>query len=258
MIRALSIGLARHLRHNVIAYLALLLALGGTSYAAADRLLPRNSVGSAQVINGSLQKADLSAKAARLLHGARGAKGAPGPRGGQGPQGAPGQQGATGPAGSPDTAAQVLTKVEQLDGAASGLDADVLDGHDSSEFQQACTAGAVAGYVYVKGSATFSATYTSGSSVPRMFNCSGGSTAAQVKRTGAGTYLVDFPGLPVGSNLLVASGNVTVDSGGVQRSDMLSYKFVFDAGLGRTVAQVETASGAGTLEDREFSFVLLG
>jgi hypothetical protein len=255
MIRDLTLGAAKHLRRNAIAYLALLLTLGGTSYAAADRLLPRNSVGSAQVVNGSLLKADLSSKTVRALRGARGLRGAPGSTGAPGAQG---PKGATGPAGSPDTAAQVLTKVEQLDGTASGLDADLLDGQDSSKFQQACVTGAVAAHVYVKGSATFSASYTSGSSVQDKFNCSNSSPAAQVKRTGAGTYLVDFPGLAVGSNLLVAAGNVTVDSGGVQRSDILSYKFVFDAGLGRTVAQVETADGAGTLEDREFSFALLG
>jgi hypothetical protein len=37
----------RHLRSNAIAYLALAIALGGTSYAAVS--LPRNSVGSAQL-----------------------------------------------------------------------------------------------------------------------------------------------------------------------------------------------------------------
>ena len=40
--------------------LALFVALPSGSYAAATALAPRNSVGSAQVINGSLKKADLS------------------------------------------------------------------------------------------------------------------------------------------------------------------------------------------------------
>jgi hypothetical protein len=40
--------------------LALFFALGGTSFAAANALLPRNSVGTSQVINGSLQTSDLS------------------------------------------------------------------------------------------------------------------------------------------------------------------------------------------------------
>jgi hypothetical protein len=79
--------------------LALFFALGGTAFAAGNALLPKNSVGSAQVINGSLSKSDLSGKAVKALkgnRGLRGAKGTPGPAGPAGPQGA---QGATGPAG---------------------------------------------------------------------------------------------------------------------------------------------------------------
>jgi hypothetical protein len=73
-------------RHHV-ALLALFVALGGTSIAATT-LVPRNSVGSRQVINGSLQRADLSKRAVKLLKGNRGAPGAPGLRGAQGPTGA--------------------------------------------------------------------------------------------------------------------------------------------------------------------------
>jgi hypothetical protein len=40
----------------------------------------------------------------------------------------------TGPQGSPDTAAQVLAKLVTVDGAGSGLDADLLDGHDTPYF----------------------------------------------------------------------------------------------------------------------------
>jgi hypothetical protein len=42
----------KHLRGNAIAYLALFVALGGTSYAAFS--LPKNSVGTAQLRNGSV------------------------------------------------------------------------------------------------------------------------------------------------------------------------------------------------------------
>jgi hypothetical protein len=45
-----------HLRHHLVAYLALFIALGGTSYAATR--LPADSVGSEQVVNGSLQYQD--------------------------------------------------------------------------------------------------------------------------------------------------------------------------------------------------------
>jgi hypothetical protein len=98
-----------HFRRHLVAYVALFVALGGTSVAATDALVPRNSVGSAQVINGSLQKGDLSRKAVSALRGARGARGltgATGPQGvqgPQGPQGAKGDPGATGPRGPSDT-----------------------------------------------------------------------------------------------------------------------------------------------------------
>ena len=83
-------GLVSYLRRHHVALLALFVALCGTA-AAATTLVPRNSVGTRQVINGSLQKADLSKKTVKLLKGNRGAPGAPGLRG------APGPTGATGP-----------------------------------------------------------------------------------------------------------------------------------------------------------------
>lgn len=84
----------------VISLLALFVALGGTSLAAVDALAPKNSVGSAQVINGSLQKGDLSKKAVAALRGNRGARGQ---AGAQGTAGATGPAGAAGPAGATGT-----------------------------------------------------------------------------------------------------------------------------------------------------------
>jgi hypothetical protein len=75
----------------LVALIALFVALGGTSYAAMK--LPANTVGSAQVINGSLQTGDLAKKTAAAL------KGKPGGRGPQGMPGATGAAGASGPAG---------------------------------------------------------------------------------------------------------------------------------------------------------------
>jgi hypothetical protein len=79
---------------NVVAFLALAVALGGTSYAAIT--LPRNSVGpkqlkanavmSAKVKNGSLLKKDF--KAGQLPAGAQGPAGAPGAKGDKGETGA--------------------------------------------------------------------------------------------------------------------------------------------------------------------------
>jgi Collagen triple helix repeat (20 copies) len=91
---------ARHLRRNLVAYVALLFALGGTSYAAATTLLPPNSVGTRQVINGSLLKKDF--KAGQLPRGARGRRGpvgAAGSTGPAGPAGPAGSAGAQGPKG---------------------------------------------------------------------------------------------------------------------------------------------------------------
>lgn len=78
---------------NVTATLALIVALAATSYAALT--LPKNSVGSKQiragavrseeVKNGSLGRAELSAKARRALSGKTGPQG---PQGAMGPQGA--------------------------------------------------------------------------------------------------------------------------------------------------------------------------
>jgi hypothetical protein len=93
-------------RRHVFALLALFVALGGSSYAAhaaATKLLPKNSVGSAQVINGSLQKVDLSKRAFAALKDTRGAQGLPGPQGLQGaagPAGLPGPQGLQGDTGA--------------------------------------------------------------------------------------------------------------------------------------------------------------
>jgi hypothetical protein len=67
-------------------------------------LLPKNSVSSAQVVNGSLQRVDLSAAAIRALHGARGTRGAQGIQGPQGPPGERGAQGLQGIPGVPGTA----------------------------------------------------------------------------------------------------------------------------------------------------------
>jgi hypothetical protein len=98
MARAVGRYVARH--H--VALLALFVALGGTAVAASNALLPKNSVGSAQVINGSLQKADLSRKAARALKGQQGIRGA---------RGATGQAGPIGPAGAPGAAGASATKL---------------------------------------------------------------------------------------------------------------------------------------------------
>ena len=88
-----------HLRSNLVAYLALFVALSGTSYAAGSALLP-NSVGSRHVMDRSLLAEDF--KAGELPRGRRGKRGLVGPLGPRGPvgsQGPKGESGARGPVG---------------------------------------------------------------------------------------------------------------------------------------------------------------
>jgi hypothetical protein len=89
---------------NVVACIALFVALGGASYAAFK--LPRNSVGTKQLKKHAVTPAKLNAAAKAALTGptgpkgaggARGPKGEPGPKGDAGPQGKEGPIGKQGP-----------------------------------------------------------------------------------------------------------------------------------------------------------------
>src|SRR5215510_4527020 len=92
-----------YLRRHHIGLLALFIALGGTSYAAAK--LPKSSVGSTQIRSGAvtqskLQKSLQSKLAKAGVAGPAGATGAQGPKGdsgAQGPQGVAGAKGDPGP-----------------------------------------------------------------------------------------------------------------------------------------------------------------
>src|SRR4051812_46272947 len=111
---------------NVMATVAVFIALGGASYAAI--VLPANSVGTRQIKNGQVKNADLAADAVTSAKirdgslvsedfargeiptgaaGAKGETGPPGPKGADGTNGAPGAPGATGP-GAPIAYAHVL------------------------------------------------------------------------------------------------------------------------------------------------------
>ncbi|MFT4049409.1 MAG: collagen-like protein [Solirubrobacterales bacterium] len=105
--------LRRHLTYaNVMATLAVFIALGGVGYAAG--VLPANSVGSRQLKDKSVSLKKISVGARNALHGAtgavgpigqRGADGAPGPTGAtgvRGDDGADGARGATGDTGPSD------------------------------------------------------------------------------------------------------------------------------------------------------------
>src|SRR5216110_2420597 len=94
--------IGKHMRAHAVAYVALFFALGGTSVAAVNAL-PRNSVGSPQIKNGSIQKVDISKRTVSSLRGLRGLRGLQGQAGPQGPAGAAGAPGAPGTPGTPGT-----------------------------------------------------------------------------------------------------------------------------------------------------------
>lgn len=117
--------LGRHARHNAVAYLALFVALGGTSFAAATVITGKNvknssltsadvknsSLTGTDVKNSSLTGSDIRAEAINSDDVANGSllaqdfgagqlpAGPPGPKGDKGDAGAPGEKGLTGDPG---------------------------------------------------------------------------------------------------------------------------------------------------------------
>src|SRR5580704_16067347 len=88
----------------VVACVALVVALAGTSYAAFR--LPANSVGTKQLQRGAVTKAKIAAATLRLLTArpGTGSSGPPGPAGSRGPAGPKGATGPTGATGAPGPA----------------------------------------------------------------------------------------------------------------------------------------------------------
>ena len=82
----------------LVAILALILALGGVSYAAIE--LPANSVGTKQIKNGAVTRKKLNRHVLASLRGKRGQRGARGPTGAAGSTGATGAIGPTGATGA--------------------------------------------------------------------------------------------------------------------------------------------------------------
>jgi len=150
---------------NIVSTIALVIAAGGGTYAVAAagdsgtiKGCSSKKTGALRVLSGS-KKCKVSERALSWnvkgapgaagiagvkgadgtagIAGAAGADGAQGPAGNTGPDGtggAAGPIGPTGPAGSADTGSQILTKLAGVDGAASGLDADLLDGFDGAAY----------------------------------------------------------------------------------------------------------------------------
>ena len=83
----------------VVAFVALCVAISGTSYGAEARAVVTKMITGAQIKNGSIGIKDLSRSARKSLKGARGATGATGATGAQGATGAAGAKGDVGPQG---------------------------------------------------------------------------------------------------------------------------------------------------------------
>ena len=102
----MSARVVSYVRRHHVGVLALFIALGGTSYAAAQlparsvgpKQLKANAVTSAKVRNSTLTPQDFAPGV--LSAGARGPAGAAGPQGPAGPRGAAGARGAAGPRGA--------------------------------------------------------------------------------------------------------------------------------------------------------------
>ena len=136
-------SILQYVRRHHLALLALFVALGGTSVAATNALVPRNSVASPQIVNGSLLRADLAKKTVEALKGNRGPRGLEGPKGatgGQGPAGStstvPGQQGPAGARGATGAEGPAgpagATGAQGLAGPTGATGAQGLAGADST------------------------------------------------------------------------------------------------------------------------------
>jgi hypothetical protein len=105
--------LRRHLTYaNVVASLALFLALGGAAFAATQ--LPRNSVGTGQLKPEAVTSGKIAQKTRNQLRGATGPQGPQGSQGKTGAKGATGARGATGAKG--DTGAKGAAGAPGADG----------------------------------------------------------------------------------------------------------------------------------------------
>lgn len=135
------VRIVRHIRGNLVAYLALFVALSGTSYAATtlgkntvgSKQLRNNSVTSAKVKDGSLLGKDFKSSELAKLVGPKGATGATGATGAAGQQGPKGDTGAQGPAG-PTAAAYAFVEGTGGNLPTSGFDTVLALSSDVSGF----------------------------------------------------------------------------------------------------------------------------
>jgi hypothetical protein len=147
----------------VIASIALLVSLTGTSVAAVSQLVPRNSVGTVQLKKNAVTSAKVKNRSL-LRADFRPGQVPAGPQGPAGPAGAAGAAGPAGPAGtgatlafrtvtSPNATTTASATFADLPGASTSI--EIPSGATATLFlsfsaESLCTGGAIAGYCPVR------------------------------------------------------------------------------------------------------------
>src|ERR1700761_2226975 len=178
---------------NVVATLALFVALAGGTAFAASKMLPRNSVGAKQIKKEAVTPVKLSKASKAALTGQDGPRGATGPQGPKGERGDQGERGEKGERG----------EVGPSTGPAGGA----LTGNSPNPDIAPETRGVAMAGVTAAGE--------NPPSIKTWFNRRGG--APTITRVLVGHYQVRFPGISpdVLSNLTVTSSTSSGDVVGV-------------------------------------------
>ena len=242
-------------RHHA-GLLALFIALGGTSYAAATvtsndiqsravqtRHLDRGVVTTAKVRDGSLLAADF--RAGQLPAGAAGAQGQPGPQGQTGPQGQPGPQGPAGdrgPQGPPGANAQI--------GPNSLTGADINEA-TLGQVPNAATLGGLASDNFVRSNEIHWVVVNQNGGVTRQ---SGGFRVVKSQGT-VGHYMVEFPNDQRMINRCVWVGSIgdPVDPTVVPAGEIATNR----GGGDGPFINVYTRASAGSMTDKPFHLLIV-
>ena len=227
--------LRSHIQHNLVAYVALFVALSGSAYAVNGPLAGRNTVGSADIINNEVRSTDLrtdGVQSSDVLD-----------------ETLSGQDVGAGSITGADIEESSLGTVPS---AANAADADLLGGIGPSGYQQFCANGAVKRIIHVNGDAPdFPSSYTSNPTyLPFTFSCRRDSPGVVVRRSAVGTYQF----ITVFGDL-TRFGFVNVDpssNGGSAADNFANVRFV--GGIGEFEVIVRDADG-GT-EDADFTVLL--
>lgn len=143
----------------------------------------------------------------------------------------------TGPSGSPDTPAAVLAKVKGVDGAGSGLDADRVDGADSSAFTRSQ-------WVVVDGDPT----------APAVVRSSGGVTVTRVGADDNGTFNVVFP-----RDVSGCAYSATISDGTLANAQTYTFEgdITTNLSLNARTITVKTNNPISANDDQPFSLVAI-